>query len=118
MTPLIQNLLSTSLSLPGESGEVMGEVVNMNVCVKAAYRIADLERQLAEAKRDAGRYRKVRSIVSASINSVQGTHFALFRLDQIDGANIFQGSVAQHFDDAIDAAMQAIAAIEQKVKEG
>jgi hypothetical protein len=44
---LIEQLYDASLSLPGEHKDINGHPANLNVCVEAADRIAELEAEVA-----------------------------------------------------------------------
>ena len=54
---------------------------------------------------DAKRYRQVLLIVGAGTDHYGSRCFTLNNLKAVVGANILKGSVSQHFDDALDAAM-------------
>jgi hypothetical protein len=66
---------------------------------------------LQSDSKDAERYRTVRRFVGAKrcrFMDSEPHQFHLESLPAVKGANLFKGSVAQHFDEAIDAARQAL----------
>jgi hypothetical protein len=59
-----------------------------------------------ELRVDAGRYRFIRLRTGASYGARSGQEFTIPRIDRLIGQDLMRGSVAQHFDAAIDAAMK------------
>lgn len=71
---------------------------------EALQRIKELESQLAEAKKDQARYQYLSRKVGA-IQTTDGSKYIFVNLPKC-GSHVFKGSVAQHFSDAIDAAIK------------
>jgi hypothetical protein len=69
--------------------------------------------QEAANEKDAARWRKVLMHVGGCYCS-EGVRFTLRGLPPIKDANIMKGSVAQHFTEAVDAAMAAVGAAGQE----
>jgi hypothetical protein len=64
-------------------------------------------------KVDAARYREVWRIVGAMLSGGWRQVFHLHHLKPLEGVDLMKGSVAQHFEEAVDASIAARAAQEK-----
>jgi hypothetical protein len=84
------------------------EVVDASLCRAFELKLAAAESRLAEAEKDAERYRWLRARVSGHYDSLapEGQDFDIDLPNVMPGQHIMRGPVSEYFDAAIDAARE------------
>ena len=65
----------------------------------------DLRKEVEASRADAGRYRWIRTHTMGERDDLRVPQFYLPSVETLPGVNIMRGSVAEHLDAAVDAAM-------------